>query len=145
MSKGRRQTCRYPTDETMQPLKHFTQSVLCNQYKVSDVRVTLNASTGWWVLISHCCFWWLQNFDKWINTSQIFYNLSHNRVKAASLLLLILLPLFLTLSWNSVMSHSSASKWLPRFSAAMYLRMFSCLIPGVRNTSLSFCHDSLFC
>lgn len=53
-------------------------------------------------------------------------------------------PCLLTLSWNSVMSHNSASRWLPRFSAAMYLRMFSCLIPGVVNTSLSFSHDSLF-
>lgn len=54
-------------------------------------------------------------------------------------------PPFLTLSWNSVMSHSSASGWLPRFSAAMNLRMFSCLMPGVMNTSLSVSQESLFC
>lgn len=54
-------------------------------------------------------------------------------------------PPSLTLSWNSVMSHSSASRWLPRLSAPIYLRMFSCLMPGVENTSRSFCHDSLFC
>lgn len=51
----------------------------------------------------------------------------------------------LTLSWNSVMSHSSVSRLVPCFSAAMYRRRFSCLIPGVMNISLSFCHDCLFC
>lgn len=49
----------------------------------------------------------------------------------------------LTLSWNSVMSHSSVSRFAPCFSAAMYRRRFSCRIPGVKNMSRSFCHDCL--
>lgn len=49
----------------------------------------------------------------------------------------------LTRSWNSVMSHSSVSRLVPCFSAAMYRRRFSCRIPGVMNMSRSFCHDCL--
>lgn len=49
----------------------------------------------------------------------------------------------LTLSRKAVMSHSSASRLEPRFSAAMNCSRFSCFMPGVLKISRSLCHHCL--